>query len=250
MPPQKYDGEKINVSTNQKVAVVTGGNRGLGFEASRQLAKQGYKVILTSRDEDKGKAAAQKLQAEGLDVIAYTLDVTSDESSQNLAEFIDQQFGKLDALVNNAGIYIDDQSGSKGIIDTHIDTLQTTIDTNVYGVVRVTQALIPLMKKQNYGRIVNVSSGMGQLTDMEGGSPGYRISKTALNAVTRIFASELIGSNILVNSVCPGWVKTDMGGANAPRTPEQGVDTIVWLATLKDDGVTGGFFRDRQPIAW
>ncbi|BBD61930.1 short-chain dehydrogenase/reductase SDR [Nostoc sp. HK-01] len=250
MPPQKYDGEKINVSTNQKVAVVTGGNRGLGFEASRQLAKQGYKVILTSRDEDKGKAAAQKLQAEGLDVIAYTLDVTSDESSQNLAEFIDQQFGKLDALVNNAGIYIDAQAGSKGIIDTKIDTLQTTIDTNVYGVVRVTQALIPLMKKQNYGRIVNVSSGMGQLTDMEGGSPGYRISKTALNAVTRIFASELIGSNILVNSVCPGWVKTDMGGANAPRTPEQGVDTIVWLATLKDDGVTGGFFRDRQPIAW
>ncbi|MBE9204991.1 SDR family oxidoreductase [Nostoc sp. LEGE 06077] len=238
------------MSTNQKVAVVTGGNRGLGFEASRQLARQGYKVILTSRDEDKGKAAAQKLQAEGLDVIAYTLDVTSDESSQNLAEFIDQQFGKLDALVNNAGIYIDAQAESNSIVDTKIDTLQTTINTNVYGVVRVTQALIPLMKKQNYGRIVNVSSGMGQLTDMEGGSPGYRISKTALNAATRIFASELIGTNILVNSVCPGWVKTDMGGANAPRTPEQGVDTIVWLATLPDDGVTGGFFRDRQPIAW
>ncbi|AFY42352.1 SDR family oxidoreductase [Nostoc sp. PCC 7107] len=238
------------MSTNQKVAVVTGGNRGLGFEASRQLAKQGYKVILTSRDEDKGKVAAQKLQAEGLDVIAYTLDVSSDESSQNLAEFIDQQFGKLDALVNNAGIYIDAQSGSNSIIDTKIDPLQTTIETNVYGVVRVTQALIPLMKKQNYGRIVNVSSGMGQLTDMEGGSPGYRISKTALNAVTRIFASELTGTNILVNSVCPGWVKTDMGGANAPRTPEQGVDTIVWLATLENDGVTGGFFRDRQSIAW
>ncbi|MBU7582097.1 MAG: SDR family oxidoreductase [Nostoc sp. TH1S01] len=238
------------MSTNQKIAVVTGGNRGLGFEASRQLAKQGYKVILTSRDEAKGKAAAQKLQAEGLNVISYPLDVTSDESSQSLAEFIRQQCGKVDALVNNAGIYIDAQAGSNSILSTKIDTLQTTIDTNVFGVVRVTQALIPLMKEHNYGRIVNVSSGMGQLTDMEGGSPGYRISKTALNAVTRIFASELIGTNILVNSVCPGWVKTDMGGANAPRTPEQGVDTIVWLATLPNDGATGGFFRDRQPIAW
>ncbi|OCQ98744.1 short-chain dehydrogenase [Nostoc sp. MBR 210] len=238
------------MSTNQKIAVVTGGNRGLGFEASRQLAKQGYKVILTSRDEAKGQAAAQKLQAEGLDVIAYPLDVSSDESSQSLAEFIRQQFGKVDALVNNAGIYIDTQAGRNSILNTKIDTLHTTIDTNVFGVVRVTQALIPLMKEHNYGRIVNVSSGMGQLTDMEGGSPGYRISKTALNAVTRIFASELTGTNILVNSVCPGWVKTDMGGANAPRTPEQGVDTIVWLATLPDDGTTGGFFRDRQPIAW
>ncbi|MBD2449973.1 SDR family oxidoreductase [Nostoc sp. FACHB-152] len=238
------------MNTSQKVAVVTGGNRGLGFEASRQLAKQGYKVILTSRDEGKGKAAANKLQAEGLDVISYPLDVTSDDSSRNLAEFIRQQFGKLDVLVNNAAIYIDAQSGNNSILDTKIETLQTTIDTNVYGVVRVTQALIPLMKEQNYGRIVNVSSGMGQLTDMEGGSPGYRISKTALNAVTRIFASELRGTNILVNSVCPGWVKTDMGGANAPRTPEQGVDTTVWLATLPDNGTTGGFFRDRQPIDW
>lgn len=238
------------MNTNQKVVVVTGGNRGLGFEASRQLAKQGYKVILTSRNEDKGKDAAQKLQAEGLDVISYSLDVTSDESSQNLAEFIRQNFSKLDALVNNAGIYIDAQTGSNSIINAKIDTLQRTIDTNVYGVVRVTQALIPLMKAQKYGRIVNVSSGMGQLTDMGGGSPGYRISKTALNAVTRIFASELIGTNILVNSVCPGWVKTDMGGTNAPRNPEQGVDTIVWLATLPDDGATGGFFRDRQPIDW
>jgi NAD(P)-dependent dehydrogenase (short-subunit alcohol dehydrogenase family) len=235
---------------SQKVAVVTGGNRGLGFEASRQLAKQGYKVILTSRDEEKGKAASEKLQAEGLDVISYPLDVTSDESSRNLAEFIRQQFGRVDVLINNAGISIDAQAGNNSLLNAKIDTLQQTIDTNTFGVVRVTQALIPLMKEQNYGRIVNVSSGMGQLKDMQGGYPGYRISKTALNAVTRIFASELIGTNILVNSVCPGWVKTDMGGANAPRTPEQGVDTIVWLATLPEDGATGGFFRDRQSIDW
>jgi NAD(P)-dependent dehydrogenase (short-subunit alcohol dehydrogenase family) len=124
------------------------------------------------------------------------------------------------------------------------------METNVYGVLRVTQALIRLMKKQNYGRIVNVSSGMGQLHDMGGGSTGYRISKTALNALTRIFASELQGTNILVNSVCPGWVKTDMGGENASLTPEQGVDTIVWLATLADGGARGGFFRNRKPIDW
>ncbi|BAY25236.1 short-chain dehydrogenase/reductase SDR [Calothrix sp. NIES-2100] len=238
------------MSTNKKVAVVTGGNRGLGLEASRQLAKQGYQLILTSRDETKGNSAAIKLQNEGLDVISQPLDVTSDESSQKLAEFINKEFGKLDVLVNNAGIYIDAQVGGNSIFDAKIDTLKQTLETNVYGVMRVTQALVPLMKKQNYGRIVNVSSGMGQLHDMGGGSPAYRISKTALNAVTRIFASELQGTNILVNSVCPGWVKTDMGGANAPRTLEQGVDTIVWLATLDDSDATGGFFRDRQPIDW
>ncbi len=153
-------------------------------------------------------------------------------------------------LVNNAGIYIDYQADSNSILNAKVDTLRQTIETNVYGVLQITQALIPLMKEQNYGRIVNVSSGMGQLNDMQGGSPGYRVSKTALNALTRIFASELKGTNILVNSVCPGWVKTDMGGSEAPRTPEQGVDTIVWLATLPDGSATGGFFRDRQPIDW
>ncbi len=234
----------------KKVAVVTGGNRGLGFEASRQLAKLQYQVVLTSRDEVKGKAAAEKLQSEGLDVTFHPLDVTSDESSRKLAEFISQQFGKLDVLVNNAGIYIDEQVGNNSVFDAKIDAVQQTMETNVYGVLRVTQALIPLMKKQNYGRIVNVSSGMGQLHDMGGGYTGYRLSKTALNALTRIFASELQGTNILVNSVCPGWVKTDMGGANAPRTPEQGVNTIVWLATLADDGATGGFFRDKKAIDW
>lgn len=237
------------MSTPNKVAVVTGGNRGLGFEASRQLAKLQYQVVLTSRDEAKGKAAAEKLQTENLDVTFHPLDVTSDESSQKLAEFISQQFGKLDVLVNNAGIYID-EVGKNSVFDAKIDTVQQTIATNVYGVLRVSQALIPLMKKQNYGRIVNVSSGMGQLHDMGGGYTGYRLSKAAVNALTRIFASELQGTNILVNSVCPGWVKTDMGGANAPRTPEQGVDTIVWLATHADGGATGGFFRDRKPIDW
>lgn len=238
------------MNTTKKVAVVTGGNRGLGFEASRQLAKKGYQVVLTSRDEAKGKPAAEKLQAEGLDVTYHPLDVTTEESSQKLAQFIREKFGRLDALVNNAAIYIDAQDGENSVFTAKIDTLRETMETNVYGVLRVTQALIPLMKEQNYGRIVNVSSGMGQLSDMDGGYTGYRISKAALNALTRILSSELQGTNILVNSVCPGWVKTDMGGANAPRTPEQGVDTIVWLATIPDGGQTGGFFRDRKPIDW
>jgi NAD(P)-dependent dehydrogenase (short-subunit alcohol dehydrogenase family) len=234
----------------QKIAVVTGANRGLGFEASRQLSKQGYHVILTSRDEEKGKQAAEILQKEGLQITFHPLDVNSDKSCQNLAKFIDTEFGKLDVLINNAGIMIDTRDGGKSIFDAQIDTLKTTMDTNVYGVLRVTKALVPFMKKQKYGRIVNVSSGMGQLIHMEIGYPGYRLSKTALNALTRILANELQLNNILVNSVCPGWVKTDMGGEAAPRTPEQGVDTIIWLATLPDGSSTGNFFRDRQPIAW
>ena len=235
----------------KKVAVVTGANRGLGFETCRQLAKQGIEVILTSRDEAKGKAAAEKLQAEGLDVKFHLLDVTSLDSIEHLAQFIRNEFGRLDILVNNAGIALDFVFGPEGsIFNSKIETLQKTIETNIYAPLLLCQALIPLMKANNYGRVVNVSSGAGQLQDMQTGYPAYRISKTALNAVTRIIANELKETNILVNAVCPGWVKTDMGGPNAPRSLEEGVDTIVWLATLPDDGPTSGFFRDRKPIPW
>lgn len=234
----------------KKIAIVTGANRGLGFETCRQLASKDIQVVLTSRDEAKGKAAAQKLQAEGLDVVYHPLDVTNAESIEHLAQFIRNEFGKLDILVNNAGIARDLTDAGNSIFDTKIDTLQETIETNLYGPLLLSQALIPLMKKHNYGRVVNVSSGAGQLSEMNTGYPAYRISKTALNALTRLFANELKDTNILVNAVCPGWVKTDMGGSNAPRTVEQGVDTIVWLATLPDDGATSGFWRDRQPIPW
>ncbi|HAZ49318.1 MAG TPA: short-chain dehydrogenase [Cyanobacteria bacterium UBA11371] len=235
----------------KKVAVVTGANRGLGFETCRQLAKQGIQVILTSRDEAKGKAAAEKLQAEGLDVKFHLLDVTSPDSIEHLAQFIRNEFGRLDILVNNAGIALDFVFGPEGsIFNSKIETLQKTIETNTYAPLLLCQALIPLMKANNYGRVVNVSSGAGQLEDMQTGYATYRISKTALNAVTRIIANELKETNILVNAVCPGWVKTDMGGPNAPRSLEEGVDTIVWLATLPDDGPTSGFFRDRKPIPW
>ena len=236
------------MTDTDKIAVVTGANRGIGLETAHQLDKQGIHVILTSRDPAKGKAVAERLQTEGLSVSYHPLDVTDPASAQKLSQFIRDQFGHLEILVNNAGIGIDFNNGS--ILDLKPETLTQTLHTNLYGPIFLSQALVPLMQARGYGRIVNVSSGAGQLTDMNSGYPSYRISKTALNAVTRILANEVQGTNILVNSVCPGWVRTDMGGSNAPRSPEQGADTIVWLATLPDGGPTGGFFRDRQPIPW
>ena len=233
---------------DNKVAVVTGGNRGLGLETCRQLARVGAEVVLASRDPQKGETAAAALHGEGLEVTPHALDVTDPASIERLARFIERQFGRLDILVNNAGVFED--SGAEGASALRSDPaiVRRTFETNTLGPLMVSQALIPLM--QGNGRVVNVSSGMGQLAEMNGGYPGYRLSKAALNALTRILADELKGTGIKVNSVCPGWVKTDMGGPDAPRTPEQGVETIVWLATLSDDGPTGGFFRDKQPIPW
>jgi NAD(P)-dependent dehydrogenase (short-subunit alcohol dehydrogenase family) len=235
----------------ERIAVVTGANRGLGFEASRQLAKQGIHVILTSRDETKGKTAVDRLLSEGLAVSYHPLDVTDARSIEHLAQFIQRKFGHMEILVNNAGIMIDSlDSSDSSVFKAKVETLRRTFETNVYAPLQLCQALIPLMQVRGYGRVVNVASGMGQLAEMNGGYPAYRLSKTSLNALTRIFADELKGTNILVNSVCPGWVKTDMGGSNAPRSIEEGVDTIVWLATLPDGSPTGTFFRDRTPLAW
>lgn len=238
------------MNATEKVAVVTGANRGIGLATCRQLAKQGFQVVLTSRDQSKGESAVEQLQAEGLQVIHHPLEVTNPVSVEQLANFMREKFGRLEVLVNNAGVLLDYRDSDGSLFNTKIDTLRETMETNLYGPLRLSQGLVPLMQAHNSGRIVNVSSGAGQLSDMSSGYPAYRISKTTLNALTRILADELKGTNILVNSVCPGWVKTDMGGANAPRTPEQGADTIVWLATLPDDGPTGGFWRNRQPIDW
>jgi NAD(P)-dependent dehydrogenase (short-subunit alcohol dehydrogenase family) len=231
-----------------RIAVVTGANRGIGLEVCRQLAKLGLVVVLTSRDKDKGLKAVADLQKKELPVRFHPLDVTSASSVRELAAFLEKEFGRCDVLVNNAGIF-PDESGS-GIFTTDIQTVRTAMETNVYGPILLCQALVPLMKKNKYGRIVNFSSGMGQLSEMNGGSPAYRISKTAINAVTRIVHAEIEGGNILVNSLCPGWVKTAMGGAGATRSVEQGADTAVWLATLPDDGPSGKFFRDRKEMSW
>ena len=233
----------------QRIAVVTGANRGIGFEICRQLAKLGgIRVVLTARDGAKGQAAAKKLRGEGLDVESHVLDVTSEAGIRAFAGWMTGDHKRCDILVNNAGVMIDPR-GSR-VLDSTLETWRETLDTNLIGPLLLMQTLAPIMKKNRYGRIVNMSSGQGQLADMGVGTPAYRVSKTALNALTRTLAAELKGSGVLVNAMCPGWVKTDMGGAGAPRTVEQGADTAVWLATLPDDGPSGDFFRDRKPIPW
>jgi NAD(P)-dependent dehydrogenase (short-subunit alcohol dehydrogenase family) len=234
---------------DKRVAVVTGGNRGIGFEICRQLARRDdVRVVLTARDKAKGTAAAKKLREERLDVEACQLDVTSERSVRALADHLAATHQRCDILVNNAGIMADPR-GSR-VLDSRLQTWRETLETDLIGPLLLIQALVPLMKRHGYGRIVNLSSGQGQLAGMGAGTPAYRVSNTALNALTRTLAAELAGGGILVNSMCPGWVKTDMGGAGAPRTVEQGADTAVWLATLPDGGPSGGFFRDRKPIPW
>lgn len=234
-----------------RIALVSGGNRGLGFETCRQLAARGHRVILTCRDSSRGERAIQRLAEEGLRVDHLPLDVTDAASVSELAAEVRRRHGRLDILVNNAGILPDPMDPeASSVLRASIDTIRQAFETNTLGPLRLCQALVPLMREHDYGRVVNVSSGMGQLDQMNGRFPAYRLSKTALNALTRILADELQGSNILVNSVCPGWVRTDMGGANATRAVEEGVDTIVWLATLPDGSPSGLFFRDRQPIPW
>ena len=229
---------------DNRVALVSGGNRGIGLETCRQLADKGYTVVLGSRDEQQGQDAAEKLDG---DVRARQLDVTDEESVGRLVESIEEEFGRLDVLVNNAGISNDEGQGGA---DADLDRVREALEANLFGAWRLCEVAIPLMRRNGYGRIVNVSSGLGALEDMGGGQPGYRLSKASLNVLTRILSSELRGAGILVNSVCPGWVQTDMGGSNASRMVEEGADTPVWAATLQDSGPTGGFFRDRRPIAW
>jgi NAD(P)-dependent dehydrogenase (short-subunit alcohol dehydrogenase family) len=235
------------MSENGRVALVSGGNRGIGRDVVRQLCERGMTVILGSRDLKQGEKVAAELEAKGLRIVPKQLDVRDEASVERVARELEQEFGRLDILVNNAGI-VDPWHGTAE--DADFDTVKDVLETNLFGAWRLAKAVIPLMRRNGYGRIVNLSSGMGQLSDMGGHSPGYRVSKTGLNALTRMLASELADENILVNSVCPGWVRTDMGGPGARRSVEEGADTPVWLATLPDGGPTGGFFRDRQPIPW
>ncbi|MGZ8155999.1 MAG: SDR family oxidoreductase [Burkholderiales bacterium] len=232
----------------ERIALVTGGNRGIGFEICRQLARQGLAVVLTARDAGKGKAAAKTLQDEGLAVEFHRLDVTSCRSIRACVASVAERRGHIDVLVNNAGVLLDPR-GSR-FLDSKLDTYRDTLETNLFGPLQLAQAVVPLMKANRYGRIVNLSSGLGQLADMGTGTPAYRLSKTALNALTRILAAEFRESNILANSMCPGWVKTGMGGDQAPKSPREAAETAVWLATLPNDGPSGGFFRDCKPVHW
>ncbi|HSM55276.1 MAG TPA: SDR family oxidoreductase [Candidatus Sulfomarinibacteraceae bacterium] len=233
---------------DKRVAVVTGANRGIGLEICRQLAQRDdVEVILTARHAGRGEAAAADLRAQGRAVSFHRLDVTAQNSVRGLAKAVADQFGRLDILINNAAIYPD-----KGLRVAELDLalVRQAFETNFYGPLRLCQMLTPLMARRQYGRVVNVSSSMGLLRNMRGRALAYRASKAALNALTRVLAAEVEGQGILVNSVDPGWVRTEMGGKNAPRTLAQGADTAVWLATLPVDGPSGGLFRDRQPVAW
>jgi NAD(P)-dependent dehydrogenase (short-subunit alcohol dehydrogenase family) len=233
---------------DQLIAVVTGGNKGIGFEICRQLAQMEVNVVLTARDETRGLRAVEALQGQRLNVVFHPLDVSDDTSVRALRDYMTRTHGRCDILVNNAGISL--RGSGRSVLTTALEDVAATLDTNFYGPLRMCQALVPLMQKRRYGRVVNLSSGMGQLAEMEDGWAAYRVSKTALNALTRMVASAADGEGILVNSVCPGWVRTDMGGPSASRSVRKGAETAVWLATLPDDGPSGGFFRDREPIPW
>ena len=233
-----------------RVALVSGANRGIGLETVRQLSRLGVMAVIGCRDVAKGRSAAEQLKSEGFEIPVVALDVVDPASITAAVGEVERLFGRLDVLVNNAGILIDGPSSGASVATVDPQIVQKTFATNVLGPIRLIQAAVPLMRANGYGRIVNVSSGLGQLAEMGGGNPAYRLSKAALNAVTCTAAAELRDAGIKVNSACPGWVRTDMGGPNAERTVEQGADTPVWLATLPEDGPTGGFFRDRKPIAW
>ena len=243
--------------SSKKIALVTGANKGIGFETVRQLAAQGITVLLAARDEKRGAEAVTKLKGEGLDVQFLQLDVNNAASQDNAAKFIADKFGKLDILVNNAGIAQDFQIPvSQGTLEQW----RTTFETNVFSVFSLTQKLLPLVKKSDAGRIVNLTSILGSLTlNTDPKSPiagssssgtAYNASKAALNMLTVHFANELKGTSIKVNAAHPGWVKTDMGGEAAPLEVADGAKTSVQLATLPNDGPTGGYFHLGQTLPW
>ncbi len=230
-----------------KTAIVTGANRGIGLEITRQLVKEGIRVVMGSRDPLKGERACAGLKAGELAVV-HPLEVNDTRSVRRFVEFVEREFGAPAILVNNAGTYPEESDAQ--VVNTKTSLWRETFETNLFGAVRMCREVVPLMQRVAYGRIVNMSSGLGQLSKMGGGSAAYRASKAALNALTATLAAEVKGHGILVNSMSPGWVRTDMGGPDAPRSVEEGADTAVWLATLPSSGPTGQFFRDRKPIPW
>ncbi|HET7547170.1 MAG TPA: SDR family oxidoreductase [Usitatibacter sp.] len=231
-----------------RIAIVTGANRGLGLEIARQLMKADVFVVAGCRDKAKCEAALEALRSVGTNADAMPVDVTDTRAVKRFVDQVEKQHGSPSILVNNAGIY--PESTTARVVDTPTSVWRETFETNLFGAVRMCRDVVPLMRKLRFGRIVNISSGLGQIHQMGEGSPAYRVSKASLNALTRTLAAEVAGSGILVNSMSPGWVRTDMGGEDAPRSVEEGADTAVWLCLLPSNGPTGQFFRDRKPIPW
>jgi NAD(P)-dependent dehydrogenase (short-subunit alcohol dehydrogenase family) len=230
---------------NQRTALVTGANKGIGFEVVRELARLGLRVFLGARNAKAGRAAAEKLKSEG-DVVFLEIDISNEKSIRAAADELARQCDQLDVLINNAGILLDED---KSALTLTPDIFEKTLRTNTLGPWLVAQAFAPLLKKGREPRIVNVSSGGGQLEDgADGWAPAYCVSKTALNGVTVQLAAAL--PKFAVNSVCPGWVRTEMGGENATRSVAEGAATIVWLATDAPHHLTGEFVKDRKVIPW
>ena len=242
---------------NQRIALITGANKGIGFEAARQIAAQGFLVLIGARDDAKGREAAQKITANGGKAENIVIDVTSNASVAEAARSITEKYGRLDALVNNAGVNVEFSAGMPAPSATKVDDVKTTFETNVYGPIRVTQAFASLLRKTKGARIVNVSSTLGSLTSLSNpanpfyqlNTAAYNSSKTVLNAWTVAFAKEFLADGVAVNSICPGWVKTDMGGEGAPRSVEQGASIIVKLATMEQPP-NGTFVDENGPIEW
>ncbi len=231
---------------DRPVSVVTGANRGIGLEVARRLAALGHRVVLGSRDAERGRRAARALDPFGRDVVACRLDVTDPADVAALVDLVTGEFGRVDALVNNAAIDYDTDARA---VTADLDRVHAAFETNLFGAWRTTQALLPLLRAAPHPRVVNVSSEGGSLASMGGGTPAYSTSKAALNALTRVLAGELRHDRVLVNAVCPGWVATDMGGPGG-RPVGEGAASVVWAVTLPDGGPTGGFFRDGRPVPW
>jgi NAD(P)-dependent dehydrogenase (short-subunit alcohol dehydrogenase family) len=236
------------VSVQGRVALVSGANRGLGLETTRQLLGKGLTVVMAGRDIAALERARRTLgQDEQARAVAVPMDVTDSDSIVAAHRTVSERLGAVDVLVNNAAVLLFE---NEDVLSIPPDGYRDTFETNVFGVINVCRTLVPEMARRRYGRVVNVSSGAGQLATMSTYAPAYSMSKAALNAFTRILASTYRAAGVLINAVDPGWVRTDMGGPSAPRSAKEGADTIVWLATLPDEGPTGGFFHDRRATEW
>ncbi|MFF1815729.1 SDR family oxidoreductase [Kribbella sp. NPDC058245] len=234
-----------------KTALVTGANKGIGFAIAQGLGALGFRVAVGARDDVRRKEAVEKLQAAGIDAFGVGLDVTSNESVAAAAQTVEQTAGRLDVLVNNAGIAGPIDDGAQDPTTLDLDVLRTVLDTNVFGVVRVTNAMLPLLRRADSPRIVNMSSNMGSLTLQTGPIlAAYAPSKSMLNSITAVYARQFDGTNVIVNAACPGYVATDFNNYNGFRTPEEGAGIAIRLATLPDDGPRGGFFDDAGPVSW
>lgn len=229
-----------------KIALISGANRGIGMETGKQLLELGWNVVFTARNMHEGRPLINKLREKWKSAWFHQLDVTDEQSISDMAEYVEDTCGRLDVLINNAGIMIEE---NHNIMNVELDDLHKTMATNLYGPLMLTRTMLPFFKDSKDARVINVSSRMGQLSGMEGGHAAYRISKAALNALTIVMAKELEDDGIRVNTICPGWVRTDMGGPDANKSIEEGADTAVWLATA-DKIENGKFYADREVIPW